>query len=143
MHANDLAIMTGIYGALPEQFRIAATQPRTLKDTELSGITFWCMDKSRGSTAVDKQDTPFGERVPPHAAEARKQYERLREHPFFDRFVLFARTESEDGMIVAIGRDEFYYVLATWDRSSERVWVPEFEQNDRGRTKLTEACLGH
>ncbi len=139
MPAGDRAMhsmMTGVYGTFREQFPIDTSRPRTLSDEESGSVAFLCIG-GRGKTYVDKRDGSFSEHLHP---DVRAQYERLRTHPYFDRFALFKR--GEEGIIVAFGKDDFYYVLATWDASGASQWVPQFEKDDRDRDVLTEACLG-
>lgn len=124
---EDTALLTGIFGTFATQFPIEADRPYALKDKELPGVIFCCMN-GRGESFVDEKNKPFAEKIPQSAPKAREQYERLRLDPFFERFGLFLTKEGE-GMIVAFGVDEFYYVLATWDPDGEHVWVPEF--NDK------------
>jgi len=142
MDGNEMQLATGIYGPLPGQFLIGEKQAYALKDNEMSGIVFWCMS-GRGKNAVDKKSASFAEQIPEHAVRAKAQYERVRVHKFFDRLMLFTRNTERDGVIIAVGIDEFWYTLATWDADTEHVWIPEFDESNPDWPKLTRACLGH
>lgn len=43
--------------------------------------------------------------------------------PFFERFALFTKLDN-DGLLLGIGADEMYYVVAVWDKNGSDVWQP-------------------
>ncbi len=43
--------------------------------------------------------------------------------PFFERFAILAK--PTDGILVGFGKDEVYYVLATWDQNGQDLWQPQ------------------
>jgi len=131
---TDLAMLTGVYGTFRNNFPIDTSLAYALKDKEMSGLLFLTMG-GRGKSYTDTKDKPFTEHLP---EGAREQYEKLRLRKFFDRFVLFKG--EDEGIVVAVGVDELYYVLTSWDQDGISAWVPQF--TDDG-TMLLRSCIGN
>ena len=126
--------MTGIFGTFRTQFPVETNLACTLSDKDFGSMAFLCMD-GRGKILVDKKNKSFAESLP---EGTREQYEKLRLHPFFDRIILFETNEKE-GMILAVGVDEFYYVLTSWDPDGVSAWVPQFTDDNM---RLLQSCIG-
>ena len=115
-----------------EAYKIGPDNPYTLKDEDIALFTVTCMPRNGGQShlayqAASRDDCQgFREALP---AFLHRHFDQCHADPRFDRFVLFIKGEK-DGLIVGVGKDEIYYVIATWNKDVEDKWTPNpGEQN--------------
>lgn len=110
------------------QYKIGPKNPIALKDEEIAMVQFNSFPSRGGITILDKQGSETEKLKEMLPAALHAHYDKLRADPRFDRIALFGKSfdgnGTNDGMLVAFGRDDMYYVAAVWDGDGHDIWEP-------------------
>ncbi|MFM2331007.1 MAG: hypothetical protein RLZZ26_514 [Candidatus Parcubacteria bacterium] len=108
--------------------------PRTLTDEMFALVVVG--SGLNGLTDNDQIREVLAEELPEEGTDFFKKLQAMQTkrsndlRPFFTRFILFTR-KPVDAVLIGVGADEMYYVVAAWVWGEPSLWPPKHDLHDR------------